>query len=198
MGVRDIAKKIAASRAAGGGNYLKDGKGICIVKALKQENLYKGETFIAELLVETSESIPGLMENGQPVTANSPGSTFAFIQQFEEFPDVAFGNTKAFILTLMGESDESLVAAAAEIKASRQKAGTLAKGEDYTADDEFAAAYERLTGPQQPGRGMRISFETYRRVTKKSGKSLVLPHWEHVPQTVEQIAATRAKLDGAA
>lgn len=196
MGVKDLAKKIATSRSSSGGNHLKDGRGVCIVKALKHESLYKGETFIAELQVESSESVPEARDaSGAQIQANAPGSSFSFIQQFDEYPDTAFGNTKSFILTLMGETEESLARSAAATKAELVKAGKLKAGEDYTADDEFAASYERLVGSAQPARGMRIRFETFRKLSKKSGILLVLPRWETVPQTVEQIAATRAAMD---
>lgn len=172
MGIRDLAKKIAESRSSGGGNHVRDGRGVCIVKALKHETLYKGETFIAELLVESSENLPDAKNaDGSQIQANAPGSSFSFLQQFEEYPDTAFGNTKSFILTLMGEADVQA--------------------------EEFAKSYERLVGAQQPARGMRIRFETHRKVSKK-GVSLVLPSWETVPQTVEQIAETRAKMDSTA
>lgn len=194
-----MAKKIAASRGSSGGNHLRDGRGVCIVKALKQESLYKGETFIAELMVESSESLAEARDaSGAPIQANAPGSSFSFIQQFEEYPETAFGNTKSFILTLMGETEESLAVSAAATKAEKIKAGELAAGQDHTADDEFVAAYERLIGAAQPARGMRIRYETFRKLAKKSGISLVLPRWETVPQTVESIAATRAKMDAVA
>ena len=41
MGIKDIAKKMAQSKAAGGGNYLRDGRGVLIVKALTFEMLSK-------------------------------------------------------------------------------------------------------------------------------------------------------------
>lgn len=182
MGIKDIAKKMAQSKAAGGGNYLKDGRGVLIVKALKHEDMYKGETFVAELLVEASEEIPGAGP------CNAPGTTVSFVQQFEEYPDTAFANTKAFVYALTGEDDASVEQSAAARVARKEKP------RDWTADDEYAALYEMLCSPEQPARGMRIRYETYRKTTKKSGKELVLPRWSRIDQTDEQIAEARAQL----
>lgn len=196
MGIRDIAKKIGQSRAAGGGNYVKDGRGTGIVKVLKHEDAYKGEIFVAEILVESSEATER-EKDGTPVQPNAVGSSFSFVQLFEEYPDTAFGNTKAFILALMGETDESLAAAAKETVAEMMKKGSKATAEEidkWDADAEFAAAYQRLTSSQNPARGMRIRWETYRKSSKRTGKVLTIPRWETVEQTAEQIAETRAKL----
>lgn len=174
MGIRDIAKKIAESDARGGGNWLKDGRGVLVVKALKFDNMEGGDTFVAEMLVESSESYPDAKDDkGQPVIANAPGSTVSYVQQLDKFKS-AFSNTKTFILALMGE-DESAV-----------------KPED------FAAAFEKLCSKENPARGMRIKYSTFRKLTKAKDKSLTLPVWEHVTQTADDIAATRAKLEGTA
>lgn len=182
MGIKDVAKKMAEATAAGGGNYLKDGRGVMIVKALKHESLYKGETFVAELQVEASEEIPGLGP------CNAPGTTVSFIQQFDEYPDTAFGNTKAFVFALTGEDEASCAKSAADKVAKKMKP------KEWSGDDEFAMLYEELCGPEQPARGMRVRYETFRKMTKKTGKELVLPRWSHIEQTDEQVAEARAAL----
>jgi len=182
MGIRDIAKKMAQTTAAGGGNYLKDGRGVLIVKALKHEDLYKGETFVAELLVEVSEELPGCGP------CNTPGTSVSFVQQFEEYPDTAFANTKAFIFALTGEDEGTLTKSAAD------KVARKAKPKEWSADDEFGELYEALCGADQPARGMRVRYETFRKTTKKTGKELVLPKWSNIQQTDEQIAEARAQL----
>ena len=196
MGIKDIAARIGQARANGGGNYLKDGRGIGIVKALKQENLHKGETFIAELLIESSEASGEVNPDGTSVgPPNPPGSTVSMIQQFEEFPETAFNNTKTFIYALMGETDESMAAAAIETQKAMAKAGKpKAEIDAWDAAEEFAAAYTRLTSAENPARGMRIRFETFRKMTKTTRKMLTLPRWETVQQTVEEIQSNRQKL----
>ncbi len=182
MGIADIAKKLMTARASGGGNYFRDGSGILIVKALKHETLYKGETFVAEFVVESSKSDPTAKDAaGQPIEANPPGTTVTFIQQYDVRPDTAFAQVKAFLFALFDESDDSLAKAAAANKRQLQ--------------DEFGAAYNAAVGEAQLARGMRIKYSTIRKYTKDKSKLLTLPVFETLKQTAEQIAATRAQLD---
>lgn len=195
MGIRDIAKKIAGSRASGGGNYVKDGRGTGIIKVLKHEDAYKGEIFVAEILVESSEATERAADGNGMVPPNAVGSSFSFVQMFDEYPETALGNTKSFIFALMGETDESIAAAAKETAAAMAKAGKSQKDiDEWDGAMEFVEAYKRLTGSENPARGMRIKWETYRKPSKKTGKMLTIPKWETVEQTAEMIAEARAKL----
>lgn len=209
MGIRSIAKRVAAARASGGGNFINPGEGELMVKILKdgsRPEFNDGDTFVAELLVLSNKGYEEKDEKGQAKkVGNVVGSTISFIQQFEEFPDTAYGNTKAFLLALLGETEESLAQGAAESKAEFEKAGTLAvmcakfDVQDWNADAEFALAYDKVTNRKEnPTRGMRVRYNTYEKTSKKSGKALTLINWEHVPQNVDQIAAARAKLDAGA
>lgn len=195
MGILDIAKKIAEAKGKGGGNFIKDGTGVLIVKALRYEDLHKGDTFIAEFQVESATPMEGEVDaNGVQRPCNSPGSDVTWLQQFDEFPETAFDSAKTFVLKLLGETPESLEASAAETKKTKG-------GADWTANDEFAALFVQICGTgkapgPQPARGMRIKFSTYRRETKKTKQSIVLVNWESVAQDEAMVAATRAKLDG--
>jgi hypothetical protein len=204
MGAKDIAKKLGGSRAAGGGNYIKQGKGRLIVKSLKHEDLYAGETFIAELYVERSESFPGAINptTKEPELANPPGSSASFIQQFKQFPETAFAMTKGFLLTLLGEDDSTLAKGAAERVAKGQVPEEWCKAENkpaaaWSGADEFGLAYENVVSKANPCRGMALDYETYTKPTKKGDKILVLPRFTHVKQTPDEIAARRAAFDGA-
>lgn len=194
MGILDIAKKIAAAKGKGGGNFIKDGSGVLVVKALKFDHMYAGDTFVAEFLVESASPMVGeLDENKTQRACNSPGSDVTWLQQFDEFPETAFDSAKTFVLRLLGETAESLEASAAETKKTKG-------GAEWTADDEFAALFVQICGTNkapgpQPTRGMKVKFSTYRRETK-AGKSIVLVNWESVTQDEASVAASRAKLDG--
>lgn len=165
MSVSEIAKRIAKAKASGGGNYFSDGRGRCVIKELSCTKKYKGLTFIAEMEVLSSESFQDAVKK-----ANPPGSQVSFVQLFDEYPDTAFPNTKAFLLELTGDA------------------------EDDVTDDEFGEAFDRACSKDQPFRGMVIDYSTYRK-DSKAKVSLCIPKFKHVPQTVEEIAAQRAKLD---
>jgi hypothetical protein len=189
MDIKKIAKQVAAARASGGGNFIRPGSGVLVVKALKCEDLYKGSTFILEAIVESSSNDPTALDaSGKPILANPPGSEVGYIQQLEANEDVAFPATKRLLLDLFGEDDASLEAEAAE------RAKTTP---GFTATDAFAEVFELACSAQQPARGMRIGYSTYQKKAKTSGKDLVLPKWTHIRMSDEEIRASRAKLDGA-
>lgn len=176
----DVFQKIANSRASGGGNYIRQGKGRLIVKSLTLPTLYGGDTFIAEFMVKNSESIPGATDNktGKPEFANPSGTTVSYVQQLDKF-ESAPGNVKGFILKLDGSDDDG------------DFAGLL---KTYVNEDPKAGAVN-------PAKGFEIDYETFLGSVKKganAGKPITLVRWSHVDVTPEQVAANIAALDGKA
>jgi hypothetical protein len=174
-----IIKKIAKARATGGGNYIKQGKGVLIVKSISLEELYNGDTFIAEFLVKSSESMPDAVDaNGKPELANPAGTSCSYVQQLTKF-ESAPGNVKGFLEKLdgcEGESDEEFE-------------GLL---ETYINKDPKA-------GEVNPARGFEIAYETFQRPIQKgknAGKMITLVRWTHVDLDQDQVDANRALLDG--
>jgi hypothetical protein len=104
------------------------------------------------------------------VAPNAVGSTCSMVQPIDKF-DSAAGNVKSFICALAGADPKTVT------------------------EDEFVETLDELAGEANPGRGMLIKCETYRKLTKKGDKTLVLPRWEHVSQDEKSIEATRKKLD---
>ncbi len=172
---QNLRTKFANIKASGGrSDNIVDGWGVLIVKKIEYKNLEAGGTFIVEAVVESSNKATGLTDlagNPVDVAPNTPGSTIGYIQQVDRFKS-AFGNVKAFVLNLLGESLE-------------------------TSDDKFFPAFEALCGAPNPARGMRVAYRTKRQVTKDKSKKNTYPYFEHVKQTPEQVKATRAELDGA-
>lgn len=166
MGNGKLAQMFLTTPAAGGGNYIKHGHGVMVVKSLLyKEDMTAGEGFIAELIVDSVE--PYMGADGKPIPCNPPGSTVSFVQLFDKFGKTAVGNTKAFLDALYGEP----------------------------LDGEASfARMQKVTGPSNPARGISIKFSTYEKMTKSSGKLLVLPKWEHIEQTPEEVKATRERL----
>jgi hypothetical protein len=174
MGLRDIAAKVAASKASGSGNWIKPGRGVLMVKDLRYDSAgFKGDKFIAELRVIESQSMAGRVDKeGKAVLANEAGTTVSFVQLFDQQKEVAFPNTKGFILALFGEKEDEISA------------------------EEFVGSFEVACNKTQPARGMLIKYETVDKTTKKQNE-IVVPKWEHVPgQTEATIAKNRAWLDG--
>lgn len=171
-----LLKQIAQAKAAAGGNYLRDGKYVLILDKLIIEDKWDGTRqsphFIAELFVLESQNDPTAKDDkGNPVLANATGTTATFLQQLEKNPQTAFPQTKAFLLAVTGDKEEEV------------------------DEEEFVEALQGAVGKDQPLRGAMIKAETYRKVSKKSGKTLVLPKWVSVENTPELIAKNRKMLD---
>lgn len=215
MAIRGIAAKVAAAKARGGGSFLNPGEGELVVLALKdgtKPEFHEGDTFVAELRVEQCNGFEGVKsKDGKDKPAGNPiGSVVSYVQQLEVFPDVAFTNTKTFILALMGENDETLAEAAAEtakqlatgdaaLKAICDPIMAQSSASSWNADCEFAKAYEALVDRKtNPARGMRIKYSTYEKDTRDKLTALTLPRFEAVKQTSDEIKARRAILDGQA
>ncbi len=212
MGIRDAARRMAEGKAAGGGaDNIRDGKGTLIVKLIKYvPDGNDGEMVVVEAQVEESTSYEGAKDpDGAPVLANAVGSDVKCVWKLTKFPKVAYANTKAFVFALLDESEESLAIAAAERartmtpeqRAKHERDGDVDPGKPWTKDQEFALTFLYLTGPEAPAKGMRVKYSTWRQWTKanpgKPSIELTLPKFAHVTQTMEQIAAARAALEGA-
>ena len=174
-GLDALIGQIASSRAANGGNYIRDGRYTMMLKSITVEDLFKGDTLVAELeVLESEDDSTAKADNGNPIKANPKGDVVSFIQQFKEHPMTAFSATKALILALLEEDEASCSA------------------------DQFSKAFKNAVGKDQPLRGTLVKCSTYRKLTKDKSKLLVLPKWTSVPQTEEEIAGRRKALDGAA
>lgn len=178
---RALFNLVGTSKATGGGNRIVDGKGRLIVSKIRCQQKTNGPFFIAEFVVESSAKVPVVsLLSGQKldIEPNLPGSTCSAVIPMND-PNVKSGpgNIKALVLALLGYSE-------AEVDA---KPGSLAD------------ALAKLDSKEQPGRGMLLDYETYRKLTKKAPqKEMTLVKWTHVPQTAgnkpEEIKARAAKL----
>jgi hypothetical protein len=173
--LKSLLSEIAKSKAANGGNYLRDGRYTLVLEHLSVETLFAGRTFIAELYVQEAANDPTAKdERGVQIEANPVGSSVTFLQQFDKHPMTAFKATKAFLLALADEKEEEVDEA------------------------EFVAYLELAIGKDQPLRGALVKAESYRKPTKDKSKMLVLPKWIAAGNTPEQIAARRKLLDNQA
>jgi hypothetical protein len=182
-----LFKKIAGSQANNKSDNFRDGRGVAEIDELKYENLNDGATFIARVKILSSEPKDEFelakFEPGKPhqyveprikAATNPPGSKLGWVQKTDKFKS-APGNVKAFVLALLG-FDEAEV-----------------------SEDEFAETLEELVGKDQPAKGMLISFDTYRQMTRtgaNAGSINTYVSWAHVKQTEEEIKARRAAAGG--
>lgn len=203
--VKDVLGKFKSTRAAGGGNFFKDGKGVACVKMFKHDNTYDGQQLTTEFKIISSEKIDVRDDAGNvlDVEPNKPGSSVTWLAQYEQF-ESAHAAAKALTYALAGAEE--------------------------MGDDEFEETYKNMAdfhvfegqGPvydangvntgtvrpysekdrQNPARGMLIGFETYRRNIRSgpnAGKPIVLVKWASIGEaggnSDADIEARRAALD---
>lgn len=172
---RAVLEKIAKARASAGGNYIRDGKYRFLVHRLLLEDKFSGTCFIAELEVVSAEA------QFPDITPNQPGTMASYAVNLDgNGKQSAPGNIKAFVLALLGFE------------------------ENEVSDGDVAEALDGLTSDAQPGRGMYIDTETWRKQAR-SGKNaeldekgrgkLLMNSWAHVEQTEAEVAERRKQID---
>jgi len=107
------------------------------------------------------------------VKPNMPGTTCSVAVNLDTNVS-APGNMKAVVLALLNKVEAEL------------------------SGDAFLKEVERLTGPDQPARGMLIADETYRKTIQSgpnAGKPFTGHRWVHVDQTPAEVAERRKMID---
>lgn len=166
-----LLKKIAESRATAGGNNIKDGDYILVVKRLLVDQKYKGTMFIAEFdVVESAQT-------REDVTPNAPNSDCSIALNLDTNAS-APGNMKQFFLGLLGK-DEATTPTEELIKDM----------EKYTGEDNKArgmlvacSTYRKVT-KTGPNAGKEGTYPRWARVSETEGN------------TEDAIKARRAELD---
>ncbi len=174
-----LFNEIANAKTSGTGIKIRDGKYIFVLKKVMMDKLYSGTYFIVEFIVKHATKVV-VNELNEPyavidVEPNAVGTTCSVCVEIGGKNKSAAGNIKALFMGLVGETDESKVDA-----------------------KEFQEMLDKMTSTAQPGRGMYIRCETYRKPIKSGvniGKAYVGQNWSAVDQTPEQYAAERKALD---
>lgn len=172
-----------STSVSGGGNFLKDGKGVLVIKDVTVQKTFKDKrTFIMEAYVKSSSPSGDLDESGKIIPPNAVTSTVSYVQLLTKF-ESAKGNAKAACLAILGPE-------------------TAAKD-----DEGMGADFTELMGLDKDGysqkgvpsimRGAEISYETHRKATKDGSKILTIPRFTYVDVSPEQIAANRKLLGDA-
>lgn len=152
----DIAKMIASAKTFGSGTYLRQGRGMLVLDALKFNSGHKGLSLIAEFVVESSVTDPAARDaKGQPELANAPGTAASQVFLFEgENKAMMLGKAKAFFEALEGTKD----------------------------DPEFETKLEQACSPAQPLRGARVMWEGFPVTTKGTKKLITAIRYTHVEE----------------
>ncbi len=157
-----LIKQISESTSSGGGNYIRDSRGILAVKKMFLQEGAAGAppNFIAEFVVVSSMKIPVFAlqdgdghKKGQPLDIEPypTGASCSVVNSLgNPREDPGFGKTRALILALYGFSPNDVTPAQI--------------GEVLTEIDSTNAAY-----------GWRVSYETRRVITKTNKIEIVVP-----------------------
>lgn len=166
-----LAKKIAEARASAGGNNIKDGQYVMVVKKLLVDQKFKGTFFVAEFDVVDSDKTHATVE------PNLPGTDCSIALNLDSNVS-APGNMKQFFLGLFNK-DEATVD-------SKELVELISKN---TGDDQPArgmlvecATYRKVT-----------------KTGVNAGKEGVYPKWSPASEgnSPAEIAARRKSLDEA-
>ena len=176
--MNELFDKIANSHASLKEDVFRDGKGVVLIRELICKRFFKGNTFVARTKVVSSASKGDKNpKDGTPIEPNGPNSCVGWPQLLDQHAS-APGNVKAFTLALLGFQEANVTSA------------------------QFAEAFERLIGKDQPSRGMLIGYETYQQATRtgqNAGRVNTYVRWVHVPPSAgnspDEIKARRAELD---
>lgn len=186
-----IFDTLGKAQSTQGGNYIRDGRGTLVVTKFEIDQKEKGQMAIVEFLVEESHKVAvASAKDGSKldIEPNQVGSSCSTVIPLND-PKIKSGpgNLKALVLALIGETESSITPSA------------YGKALAELADKDYETAQPLPADKcKQPGRGMAIGFETYRKMNKAGDKELVLVKWSTIKQTGADIAARRAKLDGTA
>jgi hypothetical protein len=145
----DVFMQIATSKANAGGTPLRDGEGEAVIKRILTQKGHEGIFFIAEVRVLNSrkvdvpENLRLPAEKGIEITPNPEGSDCSFVCNLSK--EMGPGNAKAFLLAVDGTPEEVV---------NRDPA-------------KFAAMIKAASSPNNPLRGARFKFTSFRKARKK-------------------------------
>ena len=166
--LKEIAAQVKAAKTTGGGNFIKPGKGVLIVREIKLQDGFKGRSFIAEFLVESSTATEAGKE------PNAPGSSVSKIEKLTGKPDhvqSALGRVKAFLIACTGQLEADLT------------------------EDEMGTAFDEALDHPESVVGTRVGYETFQVVTKETKTEITAVKWIPIPnQTAEMEADAKRKL----
>lgn len=171
MNRSEILKKISEATVSGGGNNLRDGRGRIAVTKLALEDGFNGSRFTTEGIIVGSSKIPVtelLTGKALDIEPNAVGTDVSIVQMLDKHMS-AFGNVKGFIMELYGFQGD-------------------------VSQEDFADTLEELTRSNS-AHGMVIDFVTYRKVTREKKIEIVLPKWQHVEQSDDDIGRMKKWLE---
>ena len=161
-----LGNTLKGTKLNGSGENMRDGVYTFLVERLFEQKGYEGNCFIAELRVMTAEP---LLESVKP---NPVGSSLSVVCNETKHKEVARANIIKICMSVFGL--------------------TQAEVEDN---------YAEIVSEDNPARGRLVGCRTYRKESQgrfnaaNKGQILVLPRWECIEQTAEEIRVNCEKLD---
>lgn len=186
-------EKSGAAKVFGKGNFFKSGRGRLVVDKILYEVMFKGPTFVAEFVVESSSAGDVDPRTQQKVDPNAPGSKVSFVQNTQKQPEVAPSEIKAFVLALTGYTSDQVDGQKA---LDADKKPVLINGQEISA---YGFALYQLKSKEQPMRGAFIDYECIWK-QKKNKEWMNVVKWSHVDSkhgnSPAEIAERRSKMTG--
>lgn len=174
MAFEALKKKIAKADPAGGGNKLRDGKGVLVVDRIVAKEGHKGLTVRIEAVVESSQKLSVVSPKTNEtlnISPNDPGTTVSIVENMKN--EGSEGRILAALLALFGYGQDA----------------------DDTVKSEVLEAIQEETdkGPNL-ARGLAVAYETERFVTKK-GIEMAGPRFQPIENSDNDIKRRVAMLD---
>jgi len=184
---RAVYNKIRSAKTNTKSDPIKDGEYLFLIKNLILKEMNEGETFVAELKVLERKSKGDRNPlDGTPVVPNAAGTTTSYVQKIGKFLSAA-GNTKSFLIALVGATEEEVD------QPDPEKPGKTHL--DSLLDECFSEEGHKT----QPYRGALIRGTTYQQTTKSgpnAGKMNTYVRFTCVDgQDTASVAKNRAALD---
>jgi hypothetical protein len=173
--IQAIAKGLLKSTEKGG-TYIRRGRGVLELEKITHKNGHKGESYIFDLKVISSEPLQGPGE-----TPNPSGSKCAYVQNTGN--EYAWQNLVAVVLGFTGTEFKDFEEAAKDsrFKKALVDKGVLGPAAEWTAAHEFEAFLNEAaeTGSLQ---GSRCMYQTNNPVEGKAKNMNIYPNFSPIPE----------------
>lgn len=207
------AARFATAKTRAGSSHINPGAGVLIIQSIKfgtAPEFSSGTTFVVEGKVDSCEPYKGVLDaqGKEKQAGNVVGSVVGWVKTIGSFvgaDQMFWDDVRTFLMTALGETEDSLEEAAKETNEAIKKDPKLKRSleeelgeiikDEWTSVHQGALIFTRATNREEnPLAGMKVGYSTYEKKSKKSGEMLTLVNWSHIEQTTEEIEANKKKI----